>query len=298
MTSCDLHGNASSSPDINLFVLATGRLPHLGDEVPPWHYHGWLLSQVQLADDHPSSPGRWNHHLRTLEAGGLLDEPIPQMRFHECPKPDGRKMLEKCIHLIAQRASAWTAFQNLIEWLAWGLAVAGEMPRLDEATNEALYRSFNFEPLLVEPHDYLGSMLSERRSGGWNPHAFFPTPHNVAEFMAQMTFTDARGVSDRDPRTMRVLDPAVGSGRLLLHASNYSYCLYGCDIDPLVAAICRVNAALYVPWLAFPLPDTILGVPVPPPPPARLPVPEKHQPKDDVPMLRCDDRGQGLFSFE
>jgi hypothetical protein len=95
-----------------------------------------------------------------------------------------------------------------------------------------------------------------------------------------------------------MLDPAVGSGRLLLHASNYSYCLYGCDIDPLVVAICRVNAAFYGPWLAFPLPDTILGVPVPPPPPARLPVPEEHQPKDDVPMLRCDDRGQGLFSFE
>jgi hypothetical protein len=97
---------------------------------------------------------------------------------------------------------------------------------------------------------------------------------------------------------MRVLDPAVGSGRLLLHASNYSYCLYGCDIDPLVAAICRVNAVLYVPWLAFPFPDTILGVPVPPPPPAPLPVPEEHKPKDDTPMFRCDDRGQGLFSFE
>ena len=71
MTSCNLHGNASSSPDINLFVLTTGRLPHLSDEVPPWHYRGWLLYQVQLADDHPKSPGRWNHHLRTLEAAGF-----------------------------------------------------------------------------------------------------------------------------------------------------------------------------------------------------------------------------------
>jgi hypothetical protein len=167
MPVCAPRGDDSASLDINHFALATGRMPRLGDEVPPWHYRGWLLNQVQLADDHPKAPGRWNHHMRILEAGRLVDEPIPHMRFIECPKPDGRKMLEKCIHLIAQRESAWTAFRNLIEWLAWGLAVAGNMPRLDEATNEALYRSFNLEPLLVEPHDYLGSMLSERRSGGW-----------------------------------------------------------------------------------------------------------------------------------
>jgi hypothetical protein len=58
--------------------------------------------------------------MRIIEAGALLDEPIPQMPFLECPRQDGRKMLEKYIHLIAQREPGWTAFQNLIEWLAWG----------------------------------------------------------------------------------------------------------------------------------------------------------------------------------
>ena len=29
-----------------------------------------------------------------------------------------------------------------------------------------------------------------------------------------------------------------------------------------------------------------------------LPVPEEHKPKDDTPMFRCDDRGQGQFLFE
>jgi hypothetical protein len=79
---------------------------------------------------------------------------------------------------------------------------------------------------------------------------------------------------------------------MLLHASNFSHCLYGCDIDPLVT-ICRINAAFYVSWLAFPLPQSILGVPVPPPAP--LPIPDEHKPKDDAPLFRCDDRGQGLL---
>ena len=97
---------------------------------------------------------------------------------------------------------------------------------------------------------------------------------------------------------MRVMDPAVGTGRLLLHASNYSYFLYGCDIDPLVTTICRINSALYVPWLVFPFPESVLGVPLPAPPPAPLAVPEEYEPKRGETFFRCDDRGQGLLAFE
>ena len=67
----------SQAPDINAFVLQTGRLPKIGDQIAPWRYRGWLLYQVQFADSHPMLPGRWTHYQRTLEAGRLLDEPIP-----------------------------------------------------------------------------------------------------------------------------------------------------------------------------------------------------------------------------
>jgi N-6 DNA methylase len=291
-------GDTSASLDINAFVLSHGRLPWLSDEIPPWQYRGWLLYQVQFADAHPRSPGRWGHYMRTLEAGKLLDEPIPQLRFSSLPSSSGTKMLERCVSLVQHRESAWSAFQQFVDWLAWGLAVSREMPQLEETTHEALYRTFNFEYLLTEPHDYLGSMLAERRGGGWNPHAFFPTPLPISEMMSQMIFGDAQHEDGRDPRLLRVMDPAVGSGRLLLSASNYSYCLYGCDIDPLVAAICRINSAFYVPWLAFPFPQAILGVPVPAPPPALLPLPQEHMPAPNTPMFRCDDRGQGLLAFE
>ncbi len=144
----------------------------------------------------------------------------------------------------------------------------------------------------------VNSSVSKPKSRSWNQHARFLLRQRYALFPAKLylkSHSDARGAEGRDPRLMSVLDPAVGSGRMLLHASNFSYNLYGCDIDPLVAAICRINAAFYVPWLAFPFSQGILGVPVPPPPPEPLPLPEEYKPASEETLFRCDDRGQGLL---
>lgn len=254
-------GTAESATelDINRFVLMHGRMPFLSDAVPPWHYRGWLLFQVQMADQHPDATGRWDHYMRTLEAGHLLDEPIPQVHFEECPAAAGVKMLEKCVDLLAYRESHWSAFETFVRWLAWGLAVSRDRPAMEEASSEALYRIFNFEPLLLRPHDYLGQLLSERRGKGWNPHAYFPTPHAVCELMAQMTFGGtSNDRSDCDPRLRLICEPAAGTGRMLLHASNFSYCLTGMDVDPVVVTISLCNGAFYAPWLAFPFPDSVL----------------------------------------
>jgi hypothetical protein len=84
----------------------------------------------------------------------------------------------------------------------------------------------------------------------------------------------------------------VGSGRMLLHASNFSLCLYGVDIDPLAVAMCKINGALYAPWMSFPLPAAILGTDVKPPP-ASLSAPDPA--RQDVPLFRVDDQTQGLL---
>jgi hypothetical protein len=248
--------------DVNKFVLEHGRMPFLSDPVPPWHYRGWLLFQVQLADGHPGAPGRWLHYMRTLEAGRLLDEPIPRINFDPMPSPAGLKMIEKCVELLSYRDSPWTAFEKFVAWLAWGLAVSKTMPQIEEATSEALYRTFNFESFVLHPHDYLGHYLADHRSKGWNPNAYFPTPQIVCEFMAQMIFEGTSEDDGRDPRIRLVQEPAVGTGRMLLAASNYSYCLYGQDIDKLVVSICLCNGAFYAPWMSFPLPDTIINAAV------------------------------------
>lgn len=251
-------GEAPAALDVNKFVLEHGRMPFLSDPIPPWHYRGWLLFQVQLADALPVAPGRWMHYIRTMEAGHLLDEPIPQIEFSNTADPAGMAMLKKCIELLAHRGSVWSAFERFIAWLSWGLQISTEMPQIEEATAEALYRTFNFEPLLLHPYDYLGEILAGDRAGGWNPNAFFPTPHPVCEFMAQVCFGDKREDNERDPRLRTISEPSVGTGRMLLHASNYSYRLYGMDKDKLVVDICLCNGAFYAPWMTFPFPESIL----------------------------------------
>src|SRR5579884_28924 len=75
------------SPDLHASLQQQGRLPQLGDSPSPWHYRGWLLPYViRLHALVPAVADRWGYHLRTLEAGQLLDEPIPQIRFGE-PNP-------------------------------------------------------------------------------------------------------------------------------------------------------------------------------------------------------------------
>src|SRR5262245_52290787 len=79
-----------------------------------------------------------------------------------------------------------------------------------------------------------------RRAKSWNPRGFYPTPHAVAECMARMLFHDIKA-DGRDSRTRSVNEPAVGSGRMLLHVSNYSMNLAGQDVDPLAVKMCLVN---------------------------------------------------------
>ena len=277
-------------PDLAAFLQREGRLPRLGDRPPPWSYRGWLLTYViQLHALLSAVADRWGYHLRTLEAGRLLEEPIPQVTFGP---PDAKVygLLRDWSRLIGRDLGGWSDFRALLDWLCWGLALSREPPRLSDEANEQLYRRVNLGPLLAKPYDYLGEYVASGKASSWNPTAFYPTPHDVVQCMVEMTMHDA-GQGGRDPRTLSVCDPCVGSGRMLLHASNYSMNLYGQDIDPLAVAMCKVNGALYAPWLSFPLPDSILGAHVKPRP-AALPIP---QPPDDAPLFRVDDHGQGLL---
>ncbi len=76
--------------------------------------------------------------------------------------------------------------------------------------------------------------------------------------MTQLTMS-----REDDLRSKKVSDPALGTGRMLLHASNYSLRMYGQDIDPLVVKISKINGALYAPWMSFPLPASFFGNDVP-----------------------------------
>jgi hypothetical protein len=280
----------ADSPDLIAFFQEHGRLPRVGDAPPPWRYRGWLLPYViQLHGLVPAVADRWGYHLRTLEAGRLLDEPIPQVAFGPADSAVYAR-LRDWSQLVGRDGGGGADFRTLLDWLCWALALSSEEPRLSNEVNERLYRQVDLGPLLARPHDYLGAHVAEGKARGWNPTGFYPTPHPVAECMVRMMMHDPPA-DGHDPRTLTVADPCVGSGRLLLHASNASLCLFGQDVDPLAVAMCKINGALYAPWLSFPLPAAIVGTHVNPSP-ASVPVP--GPPPAGTPVFRVDGK-QGLL---
>src|SRR4051794_21429450 len=113
--------DAVAVPCLRTFVRWHGRLPRLSDEVPPWQYRGWLLPYVILLHEVcPAVGNRWSYLQRTLEAGHLLDEPIPQVEFG----PADQKvfgLLREWSGLIGYDCGGWSDFRNLLEWLCWGV---------------------------------------------------------------------------------------------------------------------------------------------------------------------------------
>ncbi len=180
-----------------------------------------------------------------MEQGKILEEPIPQIKWLGHPNRDAENNIEKCLNYSSSRMGSGS-FNNFVDWLLYGFgdSAVNEFPRqIDKETNSFWYRTFNLGLLLQHPYDYLGQLACDRKgSGKWNnPTAFFPTPMNVCEMMAQITMQEA-------DKTSSVCDPCIGSGRMLLSASNYSLNLYGMDIDLGILKVCKVNMWQYVPW--------------------------------------------------
>lgn len=232
------------------FLREHGRVPRVDDEKKPWEYRGWLLYYRLLFEEHPDVCPRWDYWYRTMAAGQILEEPIPRIAFDEVPGSATFKDLERWLHLVDRHTGTGSAVNVLLDWFLWGFGYLTGAPELPCDLQESLYRQVNIGPLLLKPHDYVGEWIAMQKSSKWNPHAFFPTPHNVVECMVRMNMEH-----EEDMRSKTVLDPCVGSGRMLLHASNYSLRLYGVDIDPTMVKVTLLNGALYVPWLLRPFPE-------------------------------------------
>jgi len=137
-----------------------------------------------------------------------------------------------------------------LQWLLFGFG-KGEFPRdMDDEDHLWLYKEFKAGLLQVEPYDYLGEIIGESK-GSNNPHAFFPTPHTVVEMMVQINMSDAATTEKGIFST--VCDPCIGSGRMVLHASNQSIFLYGMDIDKTMCMVSEINGFLYAPWMVWPI---------------------------------------------
>ena len=214
--------------------------------------------------------GRWPYWLEAQEREGLDERPIPQVPFDldDCrplwlDKIAGLPDAHEIIHELGSRHEARhnlvSTFERalgtgchlhqLIDWLLWALGSprVKERPKLPESAAVTLYHGLELQRLIAHPADWmavLGCEFLPKGSGA----AWFPTPTHVASLMANMLFQ----ADGRDHRTLSVCDPCVGTGVMLLAASNYSVNLYGQDVSHLMCAMTEINAWFYMPWLVYP----------------------------------------------
>lgn len=203
---------------------------------------GWLLPYLLQIDAMFSK--RWIYWVRTLSENKPLEEPIPKISFSH-PDKAAIENIKKCLQRFCHLG---VSLNDFLDWLLWGFAQSKDRANISGEVNEFWYRTFNLGLMIRTPYDYLGEIMAEQKSGYWsNPHAFFPTPHHVVELMTQITYSD-----QHDYREKEICDPCMGTGRMLLHASNYSLRLYGMDIDQSCCKATMVNGYIYAPWMVKP----------------------------------------------
>jgi type I restriction-modification system DNA methylase subunit len=215
---------------------------------------GWLIPY--LVDLDLMFNKRWDYWLRTLEAGELLGEPIPQIDFTQPANNEAVKMLNNCLtnYVIITNS---ISLNDFLKWLLWGFSAIEEKSNINEKVNEYWYRTFNLGLLLKYPYDYLADVVGNKKLGSFNnTSAFFSTPAPLCNLMSSILFEGSK----KDNRGLSVLDPCVGTGSILLSASNYSLNLYAQDIDLTCVMACKINGYLYMPWLVKPGAGIVKGI--------------------------------------
>lgn len=220
--------------------------------------HGWLVPGLIEAD--MCMWQRWRYWIECMERGDLIDKPLPQvpwMSVSEASNP-ADKMLKACLNAIPTHGSwktwgGWQYFDYFLDWLLFAFGHPGqpEMPVTPlgcEGASDRLFQIFCLESLMAWPYDYWGNILADNKFG--RSEGFFPTPIDVVKLMAAVLFVS----KDADYRRQRVLDPCLGTGRMLLVASNWSVCLHGQDINSTVIKSSLVSGYVWVPWLVKPFP--------------------------------------------
>lgn len=146
---------------------------------------------------------------------------------------DPLKSWDRFIEFLAadNSASIYHQLRNDLEWFI------GNEPL---ATN--LMKIYNPKLLKSDYYDHLGEIYTEKviSNNYAKKMGIFLTPKHVADTMAMMTI----GETDK---TVKVLDPAVGSGRLLMAAYKVApnSHLFGVDIDIRLLRIAMTNFAIH-----------------------------------------------------
>ena len=212
---------------------------------------GWLLPYLLKLDK--IFFGRWEYWLDIIGSDTIPEGPIPQIDFKATEKYTER-LVQKNLKRCLDRGSPELAYSLgvFIDWIMWGLGKGEEFPRVSEKLDDFWYRTFNLGLFYKEPADHWGKIAMESM-GKSNGHGFFPTPASLVQMMTEMTFA---GGSPEKQKRASMMDPCCGTGIMFLYASNHSLNIQGNDINPILVKMAKINAFIYIPWLAY-RPDSL-----------------------------------------
>ncbi|CAB1065499.1 hypothetical protein D1BOALGB6SA_10296 [Olavius sp. associated proteobacterium Delta 1] len=124
-------------------------------------------------------------------------------------------------------------FEGKLEWLLSDEDIWGKLV--------GIYKQ-HFDAIHADRYDYLGDMYVDMQGRfSQSIKGQFLTPQNVTEMMAKMVMGDGN-------KPLNVLDPCVGTGRMLISASNYApkgSVFYGIDIDNRAIRTAFTNACIH-----------------------------------------------------
>ena len=136
---------------------------------------GWLQPYLVTIDQMFSR--RWDYWFRTVEAGEILDESIPQINWLSQGHPKSRKNLETCINQCRDRFTE-EAFDLFVEWMLFGFGdnSVQEFPaQIPPSLNAFWYKTFNLGLFLQHPYDLPGRICRRTlREWGTQPNCLFP----------------------------------------------------------------------------------------------------------------------------
>lgn len=98
-----------------------------------------------------------------------------------------------------------------------------------------------------EGNDVLGEFFEQHISNGRNGQYF--TPYHICKFMTEINY--AVIPDGEEKQVLRILDPACGSGRMLLaahHTIGPGHEYYGIDIDLVCVKMAAINLFLHGMW--------------------------------------------------
>ena len=207
---------------------------------------GWLLPYLLKLDE--MFFGRWEYWFNIIESDTIPEGDIPQIPFKAAEEYRERlvqKNIKECLDRGSRELSH--SLGLLIDWIMWGLGKEEQFPHISEALDDFWYRTFNLGLFYKEPADHWG-MIAMESMGKGNGHGFFPTTASVVKMMTQMKFS---GQPIEKQRRASMMDPCCGTEIMFLYASNHTLNIQGNDISPLMVKMAKINAFIYIPWLAY-----------------------------------------------